>query len=136
MAWRGVALVGSVKSERLVEVIAQGGPLAEMLASTRAAIRRAVVSSVQPWSARSAAVVNAILIGDRAGLDPQVERRLQEAGYYHVRHLRRQHRDTRGSRFSSFGSLDAPAHFSTVVCRDARCVRVRVEGGSSALARH
>lgn len=84
MAWRGVALVGSVKSERLVEVTAEGGPFAEMLASTRASIRRAVVSSVGTWSARSAAVVDAILIGDRAGLEPDVERRLQEAGTYHV----------------------------------------------------
>ena len=40
--------------------------------------------SVAPWSARSAAVVTAILIGDRAGLDDEVERRLQEAGTYHV----------------------------------------------------
>ncbi|HUP39198.1 MAG TPA: DNA internalization-related competence protein ComEC/Rec2 [Vicinamibacterales bacterium] len=84
MAWRGVALVGSVKSERLVEVTTEGGPLAEILASTRAAIRQAVVSSVGPWSAQSAAVVDAILIGDRAGLEPDVERRLQEAGTYHV----------------------------------------------------
>ena len=61
-----------------------GTPLAEALASARAAVRRAVASSVAPWSARSAAVVSAILIGDRAGLDADVERRLQEAGTYHV----------------------------------------------------
>ena len=84
LAWRGVALVGSVKSERLVEVTSVGTPLAEALASARAAIRRAVASSVAPWSARSAAVVDAILIGDRAGLETAVERRLQEAGTYHV----------------------------------------------------
>jgi competence protein ComEC len=84
LAWRGVALVGSVKSDRLVEVASVGTPMAEALASARAAIRRAVASSVAPWSARSAAVVNAILIGDRAGLEAAVERRLQEAGTYHV----------------------------------------------------
>ncbi len=84
LAWRGVALVGSVKSERLVEVTGLGTPLAEALASARAAIRLAVGSSVAPWSARSAAVVAAILIGDRAGLEADVERRLQEAGTYHV----------------------------------------------------
>jgi competence protein ComEC len=50
----------------------------------RASIRRSVGSSVAPWSTRSAAVVSAILIGDRAGLDDDVERRLQEAGTYHV----------------------------------------------------
>jgi competence protein ComEC len=84
LAWRGVALVGSVKSDRLVDVTARGTRLEEALASARAAIRRAVASSVAPWSARSAAVVSAILIGDRAGLDADVERRLQEAGTYHV----------------------------------------------------
>ena len=33
---------------------------------------------------RAAAIVTAILIGDRAGLDDRVERDLQEAGTYHV----------------------------------------------------
>jgi competence protein ComEC len=84
LAWRGVALVGSVKSERLVEVTGLGTPLAEARAAARAAIRLSVASSVAPWSARSAAVVSAILIGDRAGLEADVERRLQEAGTYHV----------------------------------------------------
>ena len=73
-----------MKSDRLVEVTAVGTPFEEALASARAAIRQAVASSVAPWSARSAAVVAAILIGDRAGLDADVERRLQEAGTYHV----------------------------------------------------
>ena len=35
-------------------------------------------------SAQSAAIVAAIVIGDRAGLDDEVQRRLQEAGTYHV----------------------------------------------------
>ena len=47
-------------------------------------MRRAIGSSVAPWSARSAAVTSAILIGDRAGLEDEVERKLQEAGTYHV----------------------------------------------------
>jgi competence protein ComEC len=84
LAWRGAALVGSVKSDRLVEVVSAGTRLAEAASTARAAIRRAVASTVAPWSARSAAVVDAILIGDRAGLDTAVERRLQEAGTYHV----------------------------------------------------
>ena len=86
-SWRGAVsrLVGSVKSDRLVEVTEPAGtPLTEAFASVRAAIRRAIATSVAPWSARSAAVVSAILIGDRAGLDDDVERRLQEAGTYHV----------------------------------------------------
>ena len=84
LAWRGIALVGSVKSDRLVEVVRAGTPVSEARASARAAIRRAISVGVRPWSERSAAVVSAILIGDRAGLDANVERRLQEAGTYHV----------------------------------------------------
>ena len=41
-------------------------------------------ASVGSWDATSAAIVTAILIGDRAGLDDRVERDLQEAGTYHV----------------------------------------------------
>ena len=36
------------------------------------------------YSLRSAAIVTALLIGDRAGLDRETHRRLQEAGTYHV----------------------------------------------------
>jgi competence protein ComEC len=84
LARRGVTLVGTVKSSALVDVEAIGGGIAERAASVRAFTRRAVAASVAPWSARSAAIVTAILIGDRTGLDATVERRLQEAGTYHV----------------------------------------------------
>src|SRR5262249_7844720 len=67
--WRGVALVGSSKSDRLVEVIARGSQLSELLSWARAWVRRGIALSVGDWSAQSAAVVTAILIGDRAGLD-------------------------------------------------------------------
>ena len=82
--WKGTSLVGSTKSDRLVEVIARGDNIAEMVASARAGVRSAVAATVAPWSDRSAAVVNAILIGDRAGLDDEMQRQLQEAGTYHV----------------------------------------------------
>ena len=61
-----------------------GGRLSEAAAGARAFVRRAIASAVGPWSARSAAIVTAIVIGDRAGLDDDLERRLQEAGTYHV----------------------------------------------------
>ena len=49
------------------------------------AVRAArMADAVGRWSARSAAIVAAIVIGDRAGLDDDVQRRLQEAGTYHV----------------------------------------------------
>jgi len=84
LARRGVALVGSVKSAALVEVVAPGRPVAEVAAALRARVRDAVDRRLGPRSPTSAAIVTAILIGDRAGLDAAVERRLQEAGTYHV----------------------------------------------------
>ena len=84
LAWRDTTLVGSVKSAALIEITSVGGFLAESAAAARLGARRAIEAGVGHWSARSAAVVAAILIGDRAGLDDEVERRLQEAGTYHV----------------------------------------------------
>jgi len=82
--WRGTSLVGSVKSDALVEVIERGNPISEALAAIRSNVRTAVDAHVGPSSPRSAAVVTAILIGDRAGLDDEMQRQLQEAGTYHV----------------------------------------------------
>jgi len=84
LARRGTILVGSAKSAALVETTARGAWCAEAAASARAMARRVVLQHVGRWSGRSAAIVIAILIGDRAGLDEEVERRLQEAGTYHV----------------------------------------------------
>jgi competence protein ComEC len=84
LARRGVAVVGSIKSATLVDVIAKGGPIDEAGAAVRAGVRRLVARSIAPWSERSAAITTAILIGDRAGLDDAVTRALQEAGTYHV----------------------------------------------------
>ena len=84
LARRGTTLVGSVKSGALVEVVSTGSPIAEAAWDVRSFARRAIARSVGRWSPRSAAIVTAIVIGDRAGLDDEVERRLQEAGTYHV----------------------------------------------------
>ena len=83
-AQRGSVLRGSVKSALLIDVVANGSTAAEMAAGARAAIRRVVARSVGDFSPRSAGIVSAILIGDRAGLDGETRRRLQEAGTYHV----------------------------------------------------
>lgn len=83
MARRGIALAGSVKSRALVEVVGRGHTAAELAAAIRAYARRAVSRAVSD-RAVAAAIVTAILVGDRGGLDPQLERRLQEAGTYHV----------------------------------------------------
>jgi len=84
LARRGTTLVGSVKSGALVEVTARAGWFDEALSRARAYARRAIAGGVGRWSAQSGAIVAAIVIGDRAGLDADVQRRLQEAGTYHV----------------------------------------------------
>ena len=84
LARRGVSLVGTVKSAELVDLVSRGSPQAEAAAAARAFARRALARAVGRWNSRSAGIVTAILIGDRTGLDPDVERRLQEAGTYHV----------------------------------------------------
>ena len=83
-ARRGTRLVGVVKSAALVEVVENGNTLQELAGRSRAFARSAIDAAVRRWSTRSAAIVRAIVIGDRAGLDDQLERRLQEAGTYHV----------------------------------------------------
>ena len=81
---RGISLLGSVKSALLVEVIDTGHGWAEGAAAIRRQVRRRVEQTVGHFSSRSAAVVTAVLIGDRAGLGPEARRRLQEGGTYHV----------------------------------------------------
>jgi competence protein ComEC len=84
LALRGTTLVGTVKSGALVEVISKGGRASEAAGHIRAFVRRAIDSAVGRWSERSAAIVTAIVIGDRSGLSEAVRRRLQDAGTYHV----------------------------------------------------
>jgi competence protein ComEC len=83
LARRGIALVGSVKSGTLVEVVSPGSPLQEAAGWMRAYVRRSIRSAM-PDRPAAAAVVTAILVGDRGGLDVTTIRRLQEAGTYHV----------------------------------------------------
>jgi len=84
LARRGTRLVGTVKSGALVDLLDRGSVLDEVMSAARAFARRAIAQSVAPWDSRSAAIVAAIAIGDRAGLTEHVQRRLQEAGTYHV----------------------------------------------------
>jgi competence protein ComEC len=84
LARRGTTLVGSVKSGGLVEIVAHGSWIDEWLGAVRAFARQALSNAVGRWSARSAGIVSAVVIGDRAGLEADVERQLQEAGTYHV----------------------------------------------------
>jgi len=84
LARRGTRLVGSVKSGALVDLLARGSMLDEAMSAARGVARRAIARSVGAWDPQSGAIVAAIVIGDRAGLTDDVQRRLQEAGTYHV----------------------------------------------------
>ena len=84
LARRGIALVGNVKSAALVEVLSEGDWVDETASAIRWRVRQAIARHVGTIDRQSAAVSIAILIGDRGSLDPDVERRLQEAGTYHV----------------------------------------------------
>jgi len=76
-------LVGTVKSAALVEV-ERGALWQEVAAAVRRHVRTMTTLWLAPLGGHSAAVVTAILIGDRAGLDDAVTRRLQVAGTFHV----------------------------------------------------
>ena len=80
---RPFTLAGVVKSASLVGV-ERGAWAAEAAARARQFSRRMVARYVAPRDPQAAAIVLAILIGDRAGLDDDVVRQLQIAGTYHV----------------------------------------------------
>ncbi len=84
LALDGTTLLGTVKSGLLVEVTARGSWLDEAASRARARIRRAVDHWVGPLSPTSAALVTAVLIGDRAAIPEGVRERLQASGTYHV----------------------------------------------------
>jgi competence protein ComEC len=84
LAVRGTELIGSVKSAILVETIGRGHLASETSARIRAYVRETIGQYVGGYSVRSAGIVTAILIGDRAGLQRETERRLQDAGTFHV----------------------------------------------------
>ena len=84
LALDGTSLFASIKSGLLVEVLANGTPLQERAAALRAHVRRIVAHTVGAHDPLAAAIVTAVLIGDRTGLPDDVRERLQAAGTYHV----------------------------------------------------
>lgn len=84
LARRGISLVGTVKSLALVEIVGRGRAVEEAAASARRWARVQLARFVGRWGGPSGAITTAILIGDRTGLSEQDQRRLQEAGTYHV----------------------------------------------------
>jgi len=84
LAIAGTTLFGSIKSGFLVELEARGSPLEEAAATIRAHVRTAISRHVGTRAPVAAAIVTAILIGDRTGLPDAVRQRLQAAGTYHI----------------------------------------------------
>jgi competence protein ComEC len=83
-ALSGTALFGSIKSGWLVEVRQRGTAAEEASAILRAHVRRSIDRWVGVHDSLAAAIVTAVLIGDRTGLPDDVRLRLQAAGTYHV----------------------------------------------------
>ena len=84
LALDGTTLFASTKSGLLVEVLRPGDWFAELAARCRLRTRREVTEHVGRHSPVTAAVVTAVLIGDRTGLPDALRLRLQAAGTYHV----------------------------------------------------
>ncbi len=83
LARRRTVLIASVKSAYVVEVTAEGAWPHEAAAAIRARARQAIARAAGVGS-EGAAVATAVLVGDRAGLSPGLEDRLQRAGTFHV----------------------------------------------------
>jgi predicted membrane metal-binding protein len=84
LALDGTALFGSIKSGLLVQVTDRGNLVQETAARIRASVRRQIGHWIGAHDALAAAIVTAVLIGDRTGLPDTVRLRLQSAGTYHV----------------------------------------------------
>ena len=84
LALDGTTLFGSIKSALVIDVIARGSAFREWAAVVRARVRSAVARWVAPHDSTAAAIVTAVLIGDRTGLPEDIADRLQRAGTYHV----------------------------------------------------
>lgn len=82
LALDGTTLLGSIKSGLLVEVVSRGTTIEEWAGRVRARVRRASERWVGAHDPLSAAIVTAVLSGDRTGLPDEVRMRLQAAGTY------------------------------------------------------
>lgn len=84
LALDGIAVLASVKSGLLVDVVERGSDFQEAAAEVRAHVRAAVARHVSVRDRVAGAIAIAILIGDRTSLPDVVRNRLQAAGTYHV----------------------------------------------------
>ncbi len=82
---RGVALVGTIKSPRLVRVVRRPAlSWRRLLAEARGAIVTAIARSAAREDPATAPFLSALLVGEREELSPSFERALMRAGVYHI----------------------------------------------------
>ncbi|HEX5110085.1 MAG TPA: DNA internalization-related competence protein ComEC/Rec2 [Vicinamibacterales bacterium] len=84
LALDGTSLLGTVKSGLLLEVERPGSRIQEVAAAIRLHVRLVIERRIAGHDPVAAAVITAVLIGDRSGLPDSVRTRLQAAGIYHV----------------------------------------------------
>jgi competence protein ComEC len=84
LALDGTTLFGSVKSGLLIDLRSRGSVVQERAAHIRLHVRGSIERWVAPHDPVSAAIVAAVLVGDRTGLPEDIRLRLQAAGTYHV----------------------------------------------------
>jgi competence protein ComEC len=77
----GVHALGSVKSSELVRVVAKGRGVRSLFSR----LRRSMIERIRrEFSPQDAAVLRALWLDDRAGLSPETESALIDAGVFHV----------------------------------------------------
>jgi competence protein ComEC len=82
---RGIDLLGSVKSVRLVSLRAAPRPsIADRLPVVRQELVRRLHAAAGAGQERTAAFLTALLVGERDRLDPELITSLQRAGIYHI----------------------------------------------------
>lgn len=84
LARRRLVLFASAKSLSLIEIAGLATRVEEWAAAARGRARRVLAGATRGQDTDAVAVVQAVLIGDRAGLGPEVQDRLQRAGTFHV----------------------------------------------------
>ena len=77
----GVHALGTIKSGQLLRILRRGSSLRSAFSRLRLRLMQRLM---QRYEARDAAVLRALWLDDRAGLSPETERSLIDAGVFHV----------------------------------------------------
>jgi len=82
---RGIELIGTIKSPRLITVVARGErSWSGLLPTFRRSIGASLVRTAGPGGEGTASILAALLLGEREDLPDDLERALKRAGVYHI----------------------------------------------------